>query len=217
MHNYKYKILESSEQNILTLDDVKNYTRISTNNDDKLLTSMVNSAISMAENFIKISLVKKTIEVEVSDSSNIRLPFMPVMEIVRVTANDEEVASEDVEIEGDVLNLSKHIECKKLKVIYSATVVYSAMYDVVSIDGDSLKIAACTRPDNFFDGGKLVFDDGSSYEIRSHIRGGITLIKNCDKAAPQRAILTPGCDKNFVTCCNKYNNAINFRGEPGVK
>ncbi len=23
-----------------------------------------------------------------------------------------------------------------------------------------------------------------------------------------------GCDKNFITCCNKFNNAINFRGEP---
>ncbi|KHO03059.1 hypothetical protein JS55_04300 [Rickettsia felis str. LSU] len=23
-----------------------------------------------------------------------------------------------------------------------------------------------------------------------------------------------GCDKNFISCCNKFNNAINFRGEP---
>ncbi|MCZ6901461.1 MAG: phage BR0599 family protein [Rickettsia endosymbiont of Ixodes persulcatus] len=26
--------------------------------------------------------------------------------------------------------------------------------------------------------------------------------------------ITAGCDKNFITCCNKFNNAINFRGEP---
>jgi len=24
------------------------------------------------------------------------------------------------------------------------------------------------------------------------------------------------CDKNFVTCCNKFNNAVNFRGEPFI-
>lgn len=26
--------------------------------------------------------------------------------------------------------------------------------------------------------------------------------------------ITAGCDKNFSTCCERYNNAINFRGEP---
>ncbi|WP_341787887.1 phage BR0599 family protein [Rickettsia endosymbiont of Cantharis rufa] len=26
--------------------------------------------------------------------------------------------------------------------------------------------------------------------------------------------ITAGCDKNFITCCNKFNYAINFRGEP---
>ena len=26
--------------------------------------------------------------------------------------------------------------------------------------------------------------------------------------------ITAGCDKQFSTCCNKFNNAINFRGEP---
>ncbi|XVN43247.1 MAG: phage BR0599 family protein [Candidatus Rickettsia vulgarisii] len=26
--------------------------------------------------------------------------------------------------------------------------------------------------------------------------------------------ITAGCDKKFITCCNKFNNAVNFRGEP---
>lgn len=29
--------------------------------------------------------------------------------------------------------------------------------------------------------------------------------------------LITGCDKNFITCCNKFNNAVNFRGEPYIK
>lgn len=29
-------------------------------------------------------------------------------------------------------------------------------------------------------------------------------------------ILTAGCDKKFITCCNKFNNAVNFRGEPFI-
>jgi uncharacterized phage protein (TIGR02218 family) len=28
--------------------------------------------------------------------------------------------------------------------------------------------------------------------------------------------ITSGCDKHFNTCCNKFNNAVNFRGEPFI-
>jgi uncharacterized phage protein (TIGR02218 family) len=28
--------------------------------------------------------------------------------------------------------------------------------------------------------------------------------------------ITAGCDKNFSTCTKKFNNAINFRGEPSI-
>jgi hypothetical protein len=28
--------------------------------------------------------------------------------------------------------------------------------------------------------------------------------------------IIPQCDKKFSTCCNKFNNAVNFRGEPHV-
>lgn len=28
--------------------------------------------------------------------------------------------------------------------------------------------------------------------------------------------ITAGCDKNFKTCCSKFDNAINFRGEPNL-
>lgn len=31
-----------------------------------------------------------------------------------------------------------------------------------------------------------------------------------------KLLITPNCDKNFTTCCNIYNNAINFRGEPNI-
>lgn len=29
-------------------------------------------------------------------------------------------------------------------------------------------------------------------------------------------IITSGCDKQFSTCCERYDNAINFRGEPAI-
>jgi len=117
---YSYKILEQSKQHILTLEDVKNYTRISTDNDNDLLESMMNSAVQIAENFIKISLVKKVIEVESGNLMNIRLPFVPVIEITRVTADEIDINLGDIKVDREILSLSKHVECKKLKIIYVA-------------------------------------------------------------------------------------------------
>lgn len=33
---------------------------------------------------------------------------------------------------------------------------------------------------------------------------------------PATCIIYSGCDKTFSTCCNVYNNGLNFRGEPHV-
>jgi uncharacterized phage protein (TIGR02218 family) len=94
---------------------------------------------------------------------------------------------------------------------------YAEIYDVVSVAKNIVKISGCTRPNGFFDGGRISFNDNSSYEIKSHIEAhSLVLTKNCTYIAPGRATLTPSCDKNFVTCCNRYKNAVNFRGEPRI-
>lgn len=97
---------------------------------------------------------------------------------------------------------------------------YSAIYEVVSIIENSIRIAGCTRPDGFFTGGEVSFNDGSNYDIKSHIGDNIILFKHCVQecvvGVVLRITLTPSCDKKFITCCNKYNNALNFRGEPQI-
>jgi hypothetical protein len=35
-------------------------------------------------------------------------------------------------------------------------------------------------------------------------------------ALPKVIYLMSSCDKTFITCCNKFNNAVNFRGEPFI-
>ena len=100
------------------------------------------------------------------------------------------------------------------------SIVYSAIYDVVSIFKDTIKISGCTRPDGFFTGGSMSFNDGSSYEIKSHMQHSLIVTKHCAQhwvsGSLIRVTLTPSCDKNFITCCNKYNNAVNFPGEPNI-
>ena len=121
MHkNYSYKIIEQSKQNILTLEDVKNYTRISVDNDDKLLETIINSAIQIAENFIKISLIRKVVEVTTDNAMKVMLPLVPIAKIIKIEADNEEIALEDITINGETLRLAKYVECKKLKVTYTA-------------------------------------------------------------------------------------------------
>lgn len=96
--------------------------------------------------------------------------------------------------------------------------VYSICYDVTEVNDSEIKIAGMLKPDGFFTNGKANFDDGLIYHINDHKGSSIILSKAlyCDIKKHKRVILTPGCDKNITTCCNKYGNAINFRGEPYI-
>ena len=81
---------------------------------------MINSAIQIAENFMKIALVRKVIEVESDNTMNMRLPFLPIVEVVKVEADGNEIDLADIVINSENLTLTKYVECKKLKVRYVA-------------------------------------------------------------------------------------------------
>ncbi|MEY3197361.1 MAG: hypothetical protein RLZZ59_732 [Pseudomonadota bacterium] len=93
---------------------------------------------------------------------------------------------------------------------------YAAIYSAIRIEGKVITLENCNKADGAFVGGQLVFNNGKIYDIKAHNKKLITLEKYCDEKAPQRVTLTPGCNKKFITCCNIYNNAINFRGEPAI-
>ena len=58
----------------------------------------------------------------------------------------------------------------------------------------------------------------ASFKIISHHSMEIELEENISEDFLQQKYvnLQPACDKNFITCCNKFNNAVNFRGEPTI-
>lgn len=72
---------------------------------------------------------------------------------------------------------------------------------------------------NFFEGGILQFQKAEQvYEI-SDYKNSIITIKFAPSFIPKegdKIIITAGCNKKFKTCCEKFNNAINFRGEPHI-
>ncbi len=95
---------------------------------------------------------------------------------------------------------------------------------VVATTDGALSLTApelASHPDHWFAGGALTFLSGANSGFRSELRGHgaggrLELWRRAPQAiAPGDAFqVTPGCDKSFATCRNKFTNAVNFRGFP---
>jgi uncharacterized phage protein (TIGR02218 family) len=74
----------------------------------------------------------------------------------------------------------------------------------------------------YYDFGTILFESGRNHgqqgEIKEYSPGQITLSlpMRYDPMVGDRYIITAGCDRNFNSCCRRFNNAINFRGEPNL-
>lgn len=82
--------------------------------------------------------------------------------------------------------------------------------------------AARTQASGYFAGGKVTFSSGEnaglSMEIKAFSQGKFTLALPMPYAigAGDGYSASAGCDKNFATCVQRFDNALNFRGEPHV-
>jgi uncharacterized phage protein (TIGR02218 family) len=79
-----------------------------------------------------------------------------------------------------------------------------------------------SRAAGIFTNGELIWTSGTNsgyrMEIKDSLEGVITLalpMQNAIDVADQFTIKV-GCDKDFLTCKNRFNNVLNFRGEPHV-
>ena len=85
-------------------------------------------------------------------------------------------------------------------------------------------ISGANAYDQFFQYGNVTFNSGQnnglSMEIRSYVQstGLVTLQENMphDISAGDSITLVAGCDRLRTTCVNKFNNVVNFQGEPDV-
>ena len=77
-----------------------------------------------------------------------------------------------------------------------------------------------SKSSGYFDYGIIEFTSGNNIgqkmEIKQYDSGKFILQLNLPKnlSVGDNFNLVTGCNKEFSTCCNKFNNAINFRGEP---
>lgn len=109
----------------------------------------------------------------------------------------------------------------KCKVIMSPAYIDSQY--ITSIESQrAFTSNGLTQESGFFDYGKITFTSGLninlSNEIRSFKDGVIELVLPMpfELAINDSFLIEAGCDKTFETCCNRFNNAANFRAEPHV-
>lgn len=91
------------------------------------------------------------------------------------------------------------------------------------ITGDSSFYDATLKEDNgYYDYGVITFSSGKNkgleMEVKSHHESNIDLMlpMQYDITVNDEYFIIPGCNKDFFTCCNKFKNALNFRGEPHI-
>ncbi len=103
------------------------------------------------------------------------------------------------------------LKCKIDKTVYSQT------YDIKEMFGRIMVISNLDKESGYFNYGDAILANGQFYSKIINHSGDVVIL---DKLIPdsikhnKMVVLTVGCDKNFITCCNKFNNAVNFRGEP---
>lgn len=90
-------------------------------------------------------------------------------------------------------------------------------------------LTAVGFPDDWFNGGIAQFDTGNNagrrFEVKDFVADdGVTIEQDVllwgdlpfDIQVGDVVLLLPGCDKTFATCQAKFDNALNFVGEPFV-
>jgi uncharacterized phage protein (TIGR02218 family) len=87
------------------------------------------------------------------------------------------------------------------------------------LDSYNFTVGSVAQPDGWFTQGVLQLDSGTSLEIANWVQSSSTITTYLPSArlvrAGQGVTLWPGCDKTMsATGCGKYNNWLNFQGEP---
>lgn len=90
---------------------------------------------------------------------------------------------------------------------------------VVSISGETVIIDSAAA-DGLYNFGSLRWLEGESAGLKARIVSSVGAMLTLQEP-PTTLItsgtaieLTEGCDKRFATCATRFNNALNFRGEP---
>lgn len=105
--------------------------------------------------------------------------------------------------------------CKVNLAGYTST---ASVTEVVS--QQRIKASGLSQASGYFDYGLITFtsgaNDGLSMEVKTYTTGDVTLVLPMPYAIEvgDGFSIHAGCDRTFETCVTRFNNALNFRGEP---
>jgi uncharacterized phage protein (TIGR02218 family) len=163
----------------------------------------------------------------VADWTNPNAPILPLMQGVlgAIRMKDDRF---EVELLGPSTSLDLPVieatspDCRASLGDKRCTVPMAARkrtVSVVSSIGHQLTLASAVPGDDFIFG-KLRWLDGPNAGLGGTIlssQGAVLGLSEPPHFLPttgDRAEITEGCDRRFVTCHTRFNNAANFRGEP---
>lgn len=89
---------------------------------------------------------------------------------------------------------------------------------VAIVDAFNFTVAGLPQADGWFNQGVAITSSGIAVEIARWVQSTQTvtayLPANLLLSAGADLTLYPGCDKTLAMCAGRYNNALNFQGEP---
>jgi uncharacterized phage protein (TIGR02218 family) len=98
---------------------------------------------------------------------------------------------------------------------------FTKRYRIVSTNSNVIKLENILEENQFYKNGYLIIKK-SGKSFKSKIISQINNILTIDAFVPEFfmdseiATIVAGCDKKISTCCKKFDNVLNFRGEPFV-
>lgn len=93
---------------------------------------------------------------------------------------------------------------------------FTSVYTIDKIMDNIVTVKSLSKPDNYYAYGEAwVEEDPKKFRILEHSDNLFKLDGSVSSVATSISVIS-ACDKNFQTCCNRYNNSVNFRGEPFI-
>ncbi|WDM85625.1 DUF2163 domain-containing protein [Ehrlichia sp. JZT12] len=108
-------------------------------------------------------------------------------------------------------------KCKLNKKLFTNTNTISRV-----ISNQEFECINLSSIDNYYTYGLVTFITGKNsnftFEIKYHNKSHIKLYNPTPYqiSVNDKFSIIAGCDKSFITCSNRFNNSVNFRGEPHI-
>lgn len=114
-----YKILSTNNDEIVKLDELKQYLKITYSDEDAVLQNYLLASIQTAENFMNISLSVKMIEfnIEVVNKIRFALPILPFLTLEKVVLEDKQEITDRCQVINNNLYLNSFYQ-GSLRIIY---------------------------------------------------------------------------------------------------